>query len=299
MESAPSGSLASRPLPARGGAVLTVDVEDWFDVNYRSWQRPADFQPARRVREMTRGVLDALAAHDRRGTFFILAAAARAEPELVRDIASAGHEIACHGWEHDLVYELSPDQFARALSDAKHLLEDQAGTAVLGYRAASWSITRPALWALDTIAAAGFRYDASLFPVENYLYGLADAPLRPSWLRTPSGAVLLEVPAPAVGFGRVRVPHGGGFYLRVLPLWAERWLQGARQRRGDPALIYLHPREMAHDRLSVPLGATERFIQEFGVDRVRRKLVRLFARYPWTTVRDAFATELSAPAPVF
>lgn len=298
MSSSASGPLATRPVPARGGALLTVDVEDWFDVNYRSWQRPSDFRPTRRVLEMTHEVLAALAAVGKRGTFFVLAGAATAVPTLVRDIAAAGHEIACHGLEHDLLYEKTPAALARELADAKRRLEDQAGGAVLGFRAPSWSIGRTSLWALDVIAAAGFRYDASLFPVENYLYGLREAPLHPCWLRTPGGAVVLEIPAPAVAVGPLRVPHGGGFYLRVLPLWVERALQHARVRRGDPALLYLHPRELSHTDDTVPLGGIERFIQEFGVTRGRRKLERLFALLPWTPIRDAFAVELAAPPPV-
>jgi peptidoglycan/xylan/chitin deacetylase (PgdA/CDA1 family) len=153
--------LPSRPLAPRRHALLTVDVEDWFHMNYRSWSPPPGWDPPRRVMEATRRVLDLLAAHGRRGTFFVLAAAARGAPGLVRAIAAAGHEVACHGLEHTLLYASDRVRVERELRDARRVLEDELGAPVVGFRAPSWSITRPALWALDAIAAAGFRYDAT------------------------------------------------------------------------------------------------------------------------------------------
>src|SRR3989442_971258 len=177
--------LPARPLPPRRAALLTVDVEDWFDVNYRSWVPPPAWDPPRRVAEATRRVLDLLAARGRRGTFFVLASAARSAPGLVGAIAAAGHEVACHGLEHTLLYAADPARVERQLGDARRLLEDELGAPVLGFRAPSWSVKREALWALDAIAAAGFRYDASLFPVRTYLYGLrelARPPALPPWV---------------------------------------------------------------------------------------------------------------------
>jgi polysaccharide deacetylase family protein (PEP-CTERM system associated) len=290
-------ALPSLALAPRRAALLTVDVEDWFHMNYRSWSPPAGWDPPRRVVEATRRVLELLAAHGRRGTFFVLAAAARDAPGLVREIAAAGHEVACHGLEHTLLYASDREHVERDLRDARRLLEDELGAAVVGFRAPSWSITSAALWALDAIVAAGFRYDASLFPVRNYLYGLDEAPLRPSWVRTPGGAVLLEVPAPAVVLGPLRAPHGGGFYLRVLPLWAERLAQRRRLARGEPALVYLHPRELDTVRHTVPLALGERLIQELGMRGIARKLDRLVALLPWIPIREAYADELAAPPP--
>jgi len=285
-------ALPARALPSCSAALLTVDVEDWFHVNYRSWKPPAGWNPPTRALDATRAVLDRCAAHGRRGTFFVLAAVARTDPTLVREIAAAGHEVACHGLEHDLLYAGDARTIETTLRAARTLLEDQLGAPVLGFRAPSWSITRPALWVLDAIVAAGFRYDASLFPIATYLYGLSEAPLRPAWITTPGGARLLEIPAPVLAVGPLRLPHGGGFYLRVLPLWAERLAQRIRLHRGVPALLYLHPRELDPVRHRLPLGAFEHFIQEFGVRRVGRKLDRLLALLPWTSIAETYAAEL-------
>src|SRR3989454_4345119 len=231
----PRPPLPARPLPPRRAALLTVDVEDWFDVNYRSWVPPPAWDPPRRVVEATRQVLDLLAARGRRGTFFVLASAVRSAPGLVRAIAAAGHEVACHGLEHTLLYAADPARVERELREARRLLEDELGAPVLGFRAPSWSVTRDALWALDAIAAAGFRYDASLFPVRTYLYGLRESPLGPSWITTPAGAVLLEVPAPAVALPPPRAPHRGGLFLPPPPPCGPRPAPPPRPPPGSPA----------------------------------------------------------------
>src|SRR5437667_264855 len=123
----PRPPLLSRPLPPRRAALLTVDVEDWFHVNYRSWVPPPGWDPPRRVVEATRHVLDLLAARGRRGTFFVLASAARSAPGLVRAIAAAGHEVACHGLEHTLLYAADPARVERELREARRLLEGELG----------------------------------------------------------------------------------------------------------------------------------------------------------------------------
>src|SRR5438552_310030 len=120
----PRPPLLSRPLPPRRAALLTVDVEDWFDVNYRSWVPPPAWHPPRRVAEATRRVLDLLAARGRRGTFFVLASAARSAPGLVGAIAAAGHEVACHGLEHTLLYAADPARHALPLGRRERFIQE-------------------------------------------------------------------------------------------------------------------------------------------------------------------------------
>ena len=286
-------TLRIRPAAPRSAALLTVDVEDWYHVNYRSWRAPSLPPEPVRVDVNTRRILALCSEHHIRGTFFILGCVARRHPGLVREIADAGHEVACHSLEHDLVYESpSPAEFRRVAADARAALEDAAGRPVLGFRAPSWSITRNALWALDELLAAGFRYDASLFPFENYLYGLREAPTRPAWVTTPAGAEIFEVPAPALELGRLRLPHGGGFYLRVLPLWAERLAMWTHARRSEPTMLYVHPREVDDLEIPMPLSITERLIQNARVAAGRAKLLRLLGAARWSPIREVYAAEI-------
>src|SRR6266403_1687753 len=131
---------------------------------------------------------------------------------LVRRIAQAGHEIACHGFSHQLVYRQSPEEFRAETTRAKGYLEDLIGQAVLGYRAASFSVTRASLWALDVLIDVGFSYDASIFPIRHDRYGLPGATPEPNRLSAPSGRTLVEFPMSAARFLGVPVPVSGGGY---------------------------------------------------------------------------------------
>ena len=156
---------------------LTVDVEDYFhvaalapNIHRHSWNSRES-----RVVGNTQKLLAIFEQFDVRGTFFVLGWVAEQYPQLVRDIAACGHEIACHGFSHRLVYEQSPEEFYQETLRAKNLLQEITGSAVLGYRAASYSIVRKSLWALDILAELGFVYDSSIFPVRHDRYGIPNA----------------------------------------------------------------------------------------------------------------------------
>lgn len=284
--------FAPRLAAPRPAALLTVDVEDWYHVNYKTWRPPAGPLEGR-VEANTRRILDLCARRDMRGTFFILGCVARDHATLVREIAAAGHEVACHGFEHELVYDQGEGRFRAAIADARARLQDASAQPVVGFRAPSWSVTRRSLWALDAIAEAGFRYDASLFPFENYMYGLREAPRAPAWIRTPGGRELFEVPASAFRLGRIRVPHGGGFYLRMLPLWFERLAMRQHRRRGEPSVLYVHPRELDDVEIEMPLSGLERFVQEARVAAGRAKLRWLLERLSWQPIGEAYRDEIA------
>jgi polysaccharide deacetylase family protein (PEP-CTERM system associated) len=125
------------PEPAGVVNAFSIDVEDYFHVealapaiDRREWDR---FEY--RAEDNTRRVLDLLAAEGVRATFFVLGWIAKRSPQLVRDIRAAGHEVACHGLNHQLVYKQSRDVFLAETREAKQRLEDATGVAVHGYRA--------------------------------------------------------------------------------------------------------------------------------------------------------------------
>ncbi len=194
---------------------FTVNVEDYFQVegfaqviDRSSWD---GFRT--RVRANTATLLEMLARRNIRATFFILGWVARKRPEIVREIGAAGHEIASHGMSHRLVYTQTPVEFQRETHDAKALLEDLCQRPVLGYRAATCSITRRSLWALDIIHEEGFQYDSSIYPIHHDRYGIPDFEPRPHVLTTPSGARLVEFPISVLRYGRVTIPVAGGGYF--------------------------------------------------------------------------------------
>ena len=156
---------------------FSVDVEDYFQVAALAPAIARESWPTResRVERNTGVILDLLAERSIRGTFFVLGWIAERHPALVRQIAAAGHEIASHGYSHQLIYTQSRAEFHEETVRSKRLLEDLSGEAVIGYRAASFSITRRSLWALDVLAELGFRYDSSIFPIRHDRYGIPGA----------------------------------------------------------------------------------------------------------------------------
>ena len=198
---------------------LTVDVEDYFQVAAFSGQiDPRNWdQFTLRVERNTQTLLGLFDEHDIKATFFVLGWVAERCPDLVRSIAVNGHEVACHGYSHQLIYGQKPEVFREETLRSKACLEDQAQTAVSGYRAASYSITSRSLWALDILEEAGFSYDSSIFPVHHDRYGIPNSPRWPYRVATANGASLIEFPPSTFSLLGYRLPVAGGGYFRLYP----------------------------------------------------------------------------------
>lgn len=271
--------------------LFSVDVEDWFHSNFTSI---GEFDTSRLPRRVEHGVMSLLEELSRvgaRATFFMLGIVAEQHPALVREIARAGHEIGCHSYRHTLLYEQTPAELRADLARARSLLREQSGQEVLGFRAPSWSVTKRNLWVLDVIAEAGFRYDSSIFPTSNYLYGIEDAPVRPYALSTPSGATLLEIPPSTLNVAGKRVGVGGGVYLRAFPLLVHRFALRRSLGSGSPFMVYVHPREFDAPawRYRLPLSHREQLIHSFGLQRGRERLRSLLGAEAWHPLRSVLA----------
>ncbi len=205
-------------------------------------------------------------------------------PALVRQIAAAGHEIASHGYHHQLLYTLTPAQFREDVRASKALLEQIAGSPVLGYRAPSYSIVESSLWALDVLIEEGFAYDASIFPIHHDRYGIPHAGRHAHVLRRTSGS-LVEVPGSTARLGRVNVPIAGGGYFRLLPYAWTRWGIGRVNRlERKPVVFYLHPWELDSGQPRIAVGAASRIRHYTGLDRTADRLRRLLAEFRFTTI---------------
>jgi polysaccharide deacetylase family protein (PEP-CTERM system associated) len=269
---------------------FTVDVEDWYQVSdfekvvgLAAWDRYES-----RVARNTERVLALLAEAGVRGTFFVLTWNAERHPEVVRRIAAAGHEIACHGYAHRLVYDQTPEAFRDDVSRAKRALEDLIGTAVLGYRAPSLSITPRSAWALDVLLDCGFRYDSSVIPIEDSVCGLPDSPRFPHVIRERDGRQLVEFPiTTARVFGR-NLPLGGGGYLRVLPYRYMAWgMRRVNRRDHQPAVFYIHPWEIDPAQPRMRTAGKRGFSTHYiGLAHTEGKLRRLLRDFRFAPCAD-------------
>jgi len=268
---------------------LTVDVEDYFHVAALAPSIHRDSWTSRESRVVgnTRNLLAIFEQFGAQGTFFVLGWVAERYPELIREIAARGHEVACHGFSHRLVYEQSLEEFREETRHAKNLLEDITGSAVLGYRAASYSIVRESLWALDVLVELGFVYDSSIFPVHHDRYGIPDAERAPHRLSTPNKQSIVEWPlSTAKAFG-ISIPVSGGGYFRLLPYWLTRWgLTSINRREQRPFVFYLHPWEIDPGQPRVAASRLSRFRHYTNLGKCEMRLRRLLGEFKFGTARD-------------
>ena len=267
---------------------MTIDVEDYFQVSAFDAivQRDmwADF-PSRVVANTER-LLSIFEARRVKATFFVLGWVADRFPSLVTSIATAGHELASHGYNHRLVYDQTPEDFRDDVRRAKALIEDQSGQPVSGYRAPSYSITSRSLWALDVLLEEGYRYDASIFPIRHDRYGIPGAPRHPHELARPAGK-LTEAPPSTVRLGSMNLPVAGGGYFRLLPYGWTRWgIARINRQERQPAVFYLHPWEIDPGQPRLKAGALSRFRHYRNLDKTEGRLQRLLGDFQFTTLSN-------------
>jgi len=271
---------------------MTVDVEDYFHVAALSEViRKTDWdQLESRVEGSTRRLLNMYAESGIHATFFVLGWVARRSPGLIREIHAAGHEVACHGMTHDLIYSQAPEVFAQETREAKAVLEDLISAPVLGYRAASWSITRKSLWALDVLQDAGFAYDSSVFPIRHDRYGVPGASRWPGLLTTPAGRQIIEFPPSTDEIAGFRLPVAGGGYFRLLPYWLIRGgLSRINRRDHMPFNFYLHPWEVDPGQPRLKPKLLSRIRHYTNLSKTEGRLRDLIREFRFTTACNVLA----------
>jgi peptidoglycan/xylan/chitin deacetylase (PgdA/CDA1 family) len=237
---------------------------------------PEYVDPVRRPplpEELDRLLPELLARLDRlgaRATFFVLGEVADRLPARVREIAHAGHEVACHGQLHLRAGESAPAVFRRELAGAKGRLEDLLGTAVVGYRAPEWSLRTVANPRLRAVAELGFRYDSSLMPAAGA--GRIGNPRSGAWLAWPDTPPLLELPPLVWGPGALAQP-AGGWCGRCAPVAVVR--QAVARARF--ALLVVHPWELIDRPVPGLFTGFARFCHDAGRIGYGERFDRLLA----------------------
>lgn len=269
---------------------MTVDVEDYFQVSAfekhidkNQWDRLSH-----RVHTNTSKILDLFADRGVKATFFTLGWVAERYPDLVKRIADDGHELASHGYEHIRVTEQTPEQFRADIRKTKQLLEDISGRAVIGYRAASYSIGAKNLWALQVLEEEGFRYSSSIYPVKHDLYGM---PSAPRFMFKPDNVTqLLEIPISTLPILGRNMPCGGGGFFRLYPYWVSmKAYRHLNETERQPGIFYFHPWEIDPDQpRQQNLPFKSRFRHYLNLDRMESRLTSLIDDFAWDSMQNVF-----------
>lgn len=260
--------------------LLSIDLEDWFCVsNFDAmFDRSVWSSCELRVVASTRRLLELFERRGVKATFFVLGWIAEQAPELIREVAAAGHEIACHGYHHARLHQLDAVRFADDLARALTILRELSPRPIAGYRAPSFSLTARTPWAPAVLREQGIRWDSSVFPFGGHPeYGIADAPLDPYWITDD----LLELPMSVVEVAGKRLPCTGGGYFRLYPYSMSAALIRRCNAGGRPAIFYAHPWEFDPEQPRMPLSPIKAFRHYNNLDKTLARLDRLLGEFAW------------------
>ena len=268
---------------------LSFDVEEHFQVSaFESPMRRRHWdQFESRVQLNTEKLLELLAKNGVQATFFILGWVAERYPSLVHQIASAGHEVASHGYAHELITSQTPVVFREDIRKAKAILKSILSKPVLGYRAPSFSITKDTMWATQVLVEEGYIYDSSIFPVVHDRYGVPSANPELHQLSTASG-LLWEVPPSTVKCLGIRLPVAGGGYFRLYPYPVLRALLRKLEGEGAPLVMYMHPWEFDPDQPRMEGSMVSRMRHYLNLDKTEGRMRALLEDFSFAPIRQVF-----------
>lgn len=224
--------------------ILTFDIEEWYLEKELFGDRKAMYPV---YEQKLDDVLDLLEKHNVRATFFCVGMLAKLFPEVVKKIASRGHEIGCHSNRHTWLTTMDETVLRADTADAIHALEDVVGQKVVSYRAPAFSISDKNKWAFDVLAECGIKNDASVFPSVRDFGGYPSFPYDTPCVIKHNGITLHEYPVPMTSLLGRRVPFSGGGYIRVLPY---RFVRRTMQRR-DYSICYFHLKDLMDERVGL------------------------------------------------
>lgn len=270
-----------------GTNILTFDIEEWFHANY-DHINPDDYRGQEsRFRSQMDSLLQLCSDRGCKATFFVLGSIGEDYPDVVRKLVSEGHEVASHGYSHQLAYKQTIREFKADVKKSVAILEEITGAKVIGYRAPSWSIVESNLHYLEALEELGLIYDASIFPVKTFLYGIPSAPTcihRPRVNGRELG--LYEVPMSVLTLCGRNIGYSGGFYFRFFPAFLIKYAIRHANQQGRSAIVYLHPRELDAGERRLKLPLKEAFIHFYNIGSARDKLEDILSSFNFTSVAE-------------
>jgi polysaccharide deacetylase family protein (PEP-CTERM system associated) len=273
---------------------LTIDLEEYFHPT--EVQTSAGFDQwtllPSRLADETNILLDLLDRRRVKATFFVLGWVAKHRPSIVRGILNRGHEIGCHSFAHQLVYNLTPHQFRQDAIHAIKAIQDACGVTPRSYRAPSYSVTQKSMWALEILVDCGFTHDSSIYPISHDRYGIPGFPRHSHEIQTASGPIL-EVPIATVELAPGNVaPVGGGAYLRLLPYaYTAAGIRRINQQDNEPACVYLHPWELDADQPRMARGLIPQLRTYTGLKSMPGKVDRLLRDFSFSSISAVYPVQ--------
>ena len=270
--------------------ILTIDVEEIFHIEYSKHVKRTDL--SYRTSQNIFEILDLLDRYNIISTFFVVGKVAEKCIDVMKEIYKRGHEIAFHSYDHRPLWEKTPGQLRKEILMFNQFLNSINVEKCIGFRAPSFSLNNETKWALGILEKMGMWYDSSIFPVKTPLYGLFNAPLGPykpshkNILKEDTETHLWEFPLLVYSEIGLRIPAGGGFYLRLLPLSMIKTAIQKNMNRGYPSVLYIHNWELDKKTPKLNLGYIKSFITYHNIKKSIIKLEYLLSKYPFTNFKN-------------
>ncbi|MCF8298854.1 MAG: polysaccharide deacetylase family protein [Saprospiraceae bacterium] len=281
---------------------LTFDIEEWYNANFNSLDSSQFENKASNLESNVDTLIDICAEYNVKSTCFVLGKLAETKPQIIKKLHNAGHEIACHSYNHKLIYEMTSNEFDKDLKKANSLLENLIGEKVIGFRAPSWSVNEKILeWFYDVLGENGIKYSSSVYPAKTYLYGL---PNFPSKIHFPvvNGITksVIEIPQSLINVLGKTIGFSGGFFLRVFPAWFINKNISKLNKKGNSVFIYLHPHEIDNNLPKANMSKKESLIFYWNIKNTEKKIRALLEQpaYSFTNFSRNIAPERVIPSKI-
>ena len=265
--------------------ILSFDIEDWFHV----LDNPMTKHPSSWVAFESRVdyglniILDLLDKHNVTATFFCLGWVAKKYPQLIKLISSKNHHIGSHSYNHQLVYELSHDQFKEDTINSVNILSDLTGKEINAYRAPGFSITQNNIWAIKSLIEMGFKYDSSIFPAPRSHGGFESINQKKPFIFSHEGLEIIEFPMTYKNIFKQKLAITGGGYFRLFP----KSIINSYIRKESYNMVYLHPRDFDNKQPMIPgLNRIRKFKSYYGISGTKSKLESILVKHNWSSIID-------------
>jgi len=265
---------------------LSFDVEEhfqvsafWSEARRQQWDRYES-----RVEDNTRKLVELLAQHGTKATFFVLGWVAERHPDLVKLLVGQGHEIASHGYGHELVTTQSQERFRDDVRRAKCILEDLIGSPIFGYRAPSFSITDETQWALSILVEEGYGYDSSMYD----RFYRSENPRRKNGIvhiDTSAGRIW-EISPSTLNVCGFQVPVAGGGYFRLFPYATSKTFLQRLEKQGAKLVMYLHPWEIDPEQPRMDGPWISQIRHYLNLQKTEERLSRLLTDFRFGPMKD-------------
>jgi polysaccharide deacetylase family protein (PEP-CTERM system associated) len=269
-----------------------VDLEEWYHPEYVRGKASDNKQE--RLKTSVDKTLRLLDEHDVAATFFVVGELLEKHPEIVEKIGEKGHEIAFHGYSHEPLWKLDAERLRSETMKFGSLIKERC----IGFRAPSFSLSNETRWALKVLDEAGYMYDSSIFPTRTPLYGVFGAPTKPYKIshedvaKEDENGTLWEFPVLTYVWFGLKIPVGGGFYLRTIPLGLIKRAIREMNESHQPAVIYVHPWELDPETPRLRLGLYRSFVTYHNIRETEAKLKHLLVDFSFTSFRNYLERDL-------